>query len=111
MNLETMCALMNSIKDPVVFVDTGHVIRYLNNAGVDNYAKWGGAELIGKSIFDCHNDASCATIREIFAAMQNGEQERLIFENEKKRIFMRAVRADDGQLLGYFERYEWLDNQ
>lgn len=111
MNYETMRALLNSIKDPIVFVDNDHIIRFLNDAGIINYAKWGGAELIGKSIFDCHNDTSCAMIREIFTAMQNGEQERIISKKETKRIYMRAVRDEDGLLLGYFERYEWLNIQ
>ena len=43
---------------------------------------------------------------EILAAMQAGEEERLITDNEKHRIYMRAVRGADGQVLGYYERYE-----
>jgi hypothetical protein len=27
-------------------------------------------------------------------------------DNEKHRIYMRAVRGADGQVLGYYERYE-----
>ncbi len=38
--------------------------------------------------------------------MQAGEEERLITDNEKHRIYMRAVRGADGQVLGYYERYE-----
>jgi hypothetical protein len=33
-------------------------------------------------------------------------QEWQITDNEKHRIFMRAVRTPDGRLLGYYERYE-----
>jgi hypothetical protein len=43
---------------------------------------------------------------EILAAMQGGEEERLITDNEKHRIYMRAVRDTAGRLLGYYERYE-----
>ena len=45
-------------------------------------------------------------IVEILAAMQAGEEERLITDNEKHRIYMRAVRATKGEVLGYYERYE-----
>ncbi len=38
--------------------------------------------------------------------MRAGEDERLITDNEKQRIFMRAVRDPNGTLLGYYERYE-----
>jgi hypothetical protein len=33
------------------------------------------------------------------------KKERLITDNEKHRIY-RAVRGPDGQVLGYYERYE-----
>ena len=108
MTPSVMMALLNSLKDPIVFVDTEHIIRYMNPAAIENYAKRGGAELIGKSIMDCHNETSCATIREVFAEMIEGKEEQLIASKETKRVYMRAVRADDGSLLGYYERYEWL---
>jgi len=38
--------------------------------------------------------------------MQAGEEEQLITDNEKHRIYMRAVRGADGCVLGYYERYE-----
>ena len=99
-----MAALLDSFKDPVVFVDTSHVIRYMNKAAVAHYDE--GAALVGRSVFDCHNANSQRQITEILAAMRTGENERLITDNEKERIFMRAVRDANGALLGYYERYE-----
>lgn len=43
---------------------------------------------------------------EILAAMQAGEDERLITDDEEHRIYMRAVRDAEGCLLGYYERHE-----
>jgi hypothetical protein len=43
---------------------------------------------------------------DILAAMHAGEEERLITDNEEHRIYMRAVRDQDGRVLGYYERYE-----
>ena len=96
--------LLDALKNPLLFVDTGHVIRYLNRSALEHYDK--GAELIGTSIFDCHNAESNAVIREVFAALENGEEERLITDSEKYRIYMRAVRDESGKLIGYYERYE-----
>ncbi|MFH1749080.1 MAG: hypothetical protein ABIG44_18775 [Planctomycetota bacterium] len=42
----------------------------------------------------------------ILAELKSGLDDRLITDNEKHRIFMRAVRDADGRLLGYYERYE-----
>lgn len=97
---------MNSLIEPFLFVDAEHVIRYMNKAAVEHYEKWGGAAILGKSIFDCHNEDSCRMMLEVFEALKSGEEERMISENEKRRIYMRAVRDASGELLGYYERYE-----
>ena len=103
-DINLMAAIVDSLKDPVVYVDLNHIIRYMNKAAVHHYDE--GAALIGRSIFDCHNEQSERTIYEVFDALQKGEEERLITDNEKHRIYMRAVRDVKGHLVGYYERYE-----
>jgi hypothetical protein len=104
MNDDLPGLLLDSLKDPFVFCDTDHMIRYMNAAAVAHYSA--GRDLLGTSVLDCHNAESCRIIHEIFAEMKNGLDERLITDNEKHRIYMRAVRDPDGRLLGYYERYE-----
>lgn len=94
--------LLDSLKDPFVFVDNGHVIRYMNRRAIEDQ----GEELIGTSIFDCHGDSSSETIRRIHSKMLDGLEEELITDDVKHRIYMRAVRDGRGALLGYYERYE-----
>ena len=98
-----LAACLDSLKDPFVFVDDAHVIRYLNAAAIAHHE--GGADLLGASIFDCHNERSGEVIREVFAALQAGEEERLITDTKKHRVWMRAVRDRAGRLIGYYERY------
>lgn len=99
-----MAAILDSLKAPVLFADTEHVTRYMNKAAVAHYDE--GESLIGRSLLDCHNEQSQRQIIEILAAMQAGEEEQLITDNEEHRIYMRVVRSADGQVLGYYERYE-----
>ena len=100
-----MAAILDSLKDPVLVADTEHVTRYMNKAAIVHYEE--GETLIGRSLLDCHNEQSQQMMIEILAAMQNeGITEQLITDNEKHRIFMRVVRDADGQVLGYYERYE-----
>ena len=80
--------LLDSFKNPVMFVDTGHVIRYMNRTAINHYKE--GASLLGQSVLDCHNEKSRQMIHEVFAAMQAGETERLITDDKKHRIYMRA---------------------
>ena len=99
-----MAAILNSLKDPLAFVDTQHIIRYMNPAAIQHYEE--GVNLLNTSVFDCHNEQSNEVIRTVFDAFQSGDEERLITDDEKHRIYMRAVRDAQGHLLGYYERYE-----
>lgn len=95
---------LDSLKNPFLFADTNHIIVYMNKAAAAHYKE--GRKLMGTNVLDCHNEISRKMMLEIFAAMKQGEEERLITDDEKHRIFMRAVRDDRGRLLGYYERYE-----
>jgi len=99
-----MAAILDSLKDPVLFADTEHITRYMNKRAKSYYEE--GESLLGRSLLECHNPASQQLMIEILAAMHQGEEERLITDNEKHRIFMRAVRDGSGRVLGYYERYE-----
>jgi len=49
----------------VTVCDLKGIIVYLNRASALSMHKYGGVELIGKSIFDCHNSRSCEKIRDM----------------------------------------------
>lgn len=104
LDISLATAFLDSLKNPFMFVDTQHVIRYMNKAAIAHFDD--GEALLGRSVLDCHNEESCRQIVEIMAAMQQGLDERLITDNEEHRIYMRAVRDAKGKLLGYYERYE-----
>ena len=95
---------LDSLKNPFLFADTDHIIIYMNKAAAAHHKE--GRKLLGTNVLDCHNENSQRIMLEIFAAMQQGEEERLIDDDDKRRIYMRAVRDNDGKLLGYYERYE-----
>jgi len=96
--------LLNSIKDPFLFADSNHIVQYMNKAAIAHYEE--GESLLQSNLLKCHNEESQKMMIDILAEMQNGLDEKLITDNEKYRIFMRAVRDGQGNLLEYFERYE-----
>jgi nitrogen-specific signal transduction histidine kinase len=100
----TMAHILDSLKNPLAFTDMDHKIVYMNKAAIAHYEQ--GAKLLGTSLFDCHNETSNKIIVEVFEEMKKGLDERKITDDEKHRIYMRAVRDDDGALIGYYERYE-----
>ena len=99
-----MAAILDSLTSPLLFADTGHVVRYMNARAIAHYR--GGDKLLGTSLLDCHNEASQEMMVEILAAMREGEEERLTSESDEHRVYMRAVRDPEGKLLGYYEWYE-----
>jgi DUF438 domain-containing protein len=100
---EIFSAILDSLTEEVVFVDTDHIIRYMNSAGKKHYAKFG--DILGKSLFVCHKEQSATRIKDIFRQLAQGVDEVLYLEDEKRRIYMRAVRDREGRLVGYMERY------
>jgi len=96
--------LLDNWNKPVVYVDRNHVIQYMNSKAKEHYSRWG--DVIGKSIFDCHNENSCRIIKDVFMQLENGAEEVLFANNEKHRVYMRSIRDENGILQGYFERYE-----
>jgi len=111
MKPDNVCrTILDGLPGPVVFVDTDHIIRYMNTEGADQYEKSGGYDLIGQSIMDCHNDNSCRIIREVFDRMVNeGLDDVELYRRPGKIAYMTAVRDKNGELLGYYERYEVED--
>ncbi len=104
-HVELLESILDSLKNPLLFADTDHVTRYMNKAAAKHYTD--GYELLGRSLFDCHNETSREIMVECLAAFQAGtEEERRITDNEKHRIYMRAVRDAAGSVIGYYERYE-----
>ena len=96
--------LLDSFKDPVLVADTGHIIRYANQAARKFYPD--GEQLLGRSLFACHNQQSQRQMKEILQQLEAGLAEQLITDNQKNRIYMRALRNRAGQLIGYYERFE-----
>jgi PAS domain-containing protein len=96
--------IFDSLTEPVLVGDTEHRVIYMNRAAAEHYT--GGEKLMGTSLLDCHNENSQRIMVKVLAALEAGEDERLISEDDRRRIYMRAVRDESGRLVGYYERYE-----
>lgn len=93
----------------VVICGLNHEILYMNPAALKRYGKHGN--LIGKSIFDCHSPDSNDKIREVVAWFAKSRENNLVytFHNEKqnKDVYMVALRDENGELIGYYEKHEF----
>lgn len=96
---------------PVVICDLQHMVRYMNPAACREYANYGGAQLLGKNLMDCHNPRSREKILEILCRFsQDAAQNRVhtfYSEMENKDVYMVALRDHRGCLIGYYEKHEY----
>ena len=108
MNIGIYEALLDTVNSPIVFVDNDHVIRYLNKtARIRYYERRGYSDLIGKSLFECHNAASEKLVKQIHGRLLDGENEVFLkVSDDNEKISVVAVRDGDGKLIGYYERFE-----
>lgn len=94
----------------VVLCNLEHTIIYMNPAAKLDYAKWGGGALVGKSLLNCHNPRSVEMIQKITDWFAQSRENNMIhtFYNakENKDVYMVALRDDDGNLIGYYEKHE-----
>ena len=97
----------------VVLCDLQHTIIYMNPAAIRNYAKRGGAQLIGRSLLNCHNAASNDRIQQVVDWFAASPEHNIIYthhnEKQNKDVYMVALRDADGTLIGYYEKHEYRD--
>lgn len=100
---------------PIVVCNMKHEIIYMNPTAVQRYAKRGGAELIGKSLLDCHNSESNDKIKAVVSWFSESPENNRIFTfhnpKENKDVYMIALRDDSGNLIGYYEKHEYRTHE
>lgn len=106
--VKMMSYILDSIPYPILFVDCGHIIRYMNNAAKYHYyTERGYKDLIGNSLFECHNeDSKEKIIAAIEKIKRHGNEIFIGVSVKNQRIYLNPVRDEDGELVGYFERFE-----
>lgn len=98
---------------PIVICDLNHTIVYMNPAARERYKKHG--DIVGKSIFDCHNADSNEKMERIVEWFKADRSHNKVytFRNDKevKDVYMIALRDDSGELIGYYEKHEYRTNE
>lgn len=95
----------------VVICNLEHEIIYMNPAAVLRYSKQGGAELVGRSLLGCHGRQSQEQIKKVISWFGESKQHNKIYtsrnEKENKDVYMVALRDENGELIGYYEKHEY----
>lgn len=101
--IEMLEGILNSYPYPIVFVDNDYIIRFMNQPAQDHYLKK-GKNLIGKSLFDCHNEKSIEKIKKNYEEIKKTGKDVFIFVNSKnQRVYMQGVKNEKGKWIGFIE--------
>lgn len=113
--LEFFKSVLDQDRAAVVICDLEHTIIYMNPAAVENYAKRGGAALMGRNLLDCHNERSVGLIKKIVAWFEESEKNNMIHtfynEQQNKDVYMVALRDENKKLIGYYEKHEYRNKE
>jgi PAS domain-containing protein len=118
MNQEYEKALYKSVLDQdrcaVVICNLEHEIVYMNQAAFKKYEKWGGEQLLGKSLLACHNPESRDKIKQVVDWFAASPEHNLVYtfynEKQNKDVYMVALRSE-GKLIGYYEKHEFRNKE
>lgn len=95
----------------VVICNMEHQIIYMNPAACQKYSKRGGAAMLGRSILDCHNEKSREMIVKVLEWFKSDKSHNRIHiyynEKENRDTYMIALRDEQGEMIGYYEKHEY----
>lgn len=102
-------SVLEQDRAPIVICDLSHTILYMNPAAKNRYSKHG--DLIGKSLLDCHNPQSNEQIKRVTAWFAESADNNIVYTfrnvKENRDVYMIALRAENGELIGYYEKHEY----
>lgn len=108
-------SVLEQDRSAVVLCDLDHTIVYMNPAAGERYAKYGGMALLGQNLLDCHGPWSGGMIKKAAAWFAQSRNHNLIYtfrnDKENKDVYMVALRAEDGELIGYYEKHEYRSRE
>ena len=108
-------SVLEADRAAVVICDLEHTIIYMNPVAIERYAKWGGKDLMGKSLLNCHNEKSCEMIQKVVEWFKASKDNNIVYtffnQKENKDVYMVALRNEEGDLIGYYEKHEYRNRE
>lgn len=108
-------SVLEADRAAVVICDLDHTIIYMNPVAAQRYAKWGGDALVGKSLLDCHTEKSVEMIIKVVDWFRESVSNNIVYtfynQKENKDVYMVALRDDNSELIGYYEKHEYRNRE
>ena len=103
-------SFLDSDLSSIVMCDTSYMVIYMNDCAAKYYEKYGGRNLVGKSLLSIHNPECVFKITEVAHWFSMSKDNNIVrtFYNEKtdSDLYMIAIRDELGNLIGFSEKQE-----
>ena len=103
---EVYKSVLEADRAAIVICDLDHKIIYMNPAAINRYEKWGGKNLMGQSLLNCHNDKSREMIIKVLDWFKASKNNNIVYtsynEKENKDVYMVALRNSAEELIAYY---------
>lgn len=100
-------SILQQDRAPIVVCDMSSTVVYMNPAALAKYR----VDLTGKSIRSCHPSAANEKMDAVLEWFGKSKDNNLVYtfrnDRENKDVYMVALRDDDGELIGYYEKHEF----
>lgn len=101
MNLIDAKSWADEMDVQVTVCDINGMVVYMNRASIMGFIKYGGADLIGKSLLDCHNFKSQEKIKEMLEYPHVNSY--IVNKDNEKRMIHQMPWLEDGEHKGIIE--------
>ena len=112
---EVYKSVLETDRAAIVICDLDHKIIYMNPTAINRYGKWGGRNLMGQNLLNCHNDKSREMIIKVVDWFKASKDNNIVYtsynEKENKDVYMVALRNDAGELIAYYEKHEYRNRE
>ena len=104
-------SVIDSDTAPVVVCDLNHTVVYMNPSSIKKYK----VNLTGKSIKNCHNNEANEKIERVVDWFKKDNNNNVVHtyynEKENKDVYMVALRDENNNLIGYYEKHEYRNKE
>jgi DUF438 domain-containing protein len=94
-------AMAKELPFAITVCDAEAIILYMNDRSISTFQKYGGADIIGTSLFDYHHGASGAKLRELLETQTKNVY--TIEKNGIKKMIYQSPWFKDGEFAGLIE--------
>jgi transcriptional regulator with PAS, ATPase and Fis domain len=85
----------------VTVCDREGIILYMNNKAAATFAKWGGRDLVGRNLMDCHPEPARSKLRQLMEYQRSNVY--TIEKQGRKKLIYQAPWYRQGRFMGLVE--------